>query len=730
MKKNLLVLLTTLLTTLQLVSSDVFSQNSDEANTASFDTSSATQSLSQSLNKIQNTDNKQSDLLLAKILEKTSTDVMDSNNLSQPLSDAINSNKTKAENYIAQTKKISDEELNALRQLFLQAENAIKKNNDAEYFLLAEKLKDYPLAPFLQYQWLKKHLDNETKIKEFLKQHKSSRYASRLKRKWLHHLAKHKQWTIFLQFYNTSKNTKLRCYYHQAQLETGNKKVALKGAKELWVVGYSQPAECDPLFARLIKSSLFTQDLLWQRFDAAVQNNKISLAVYVKSFMSQAYHADAQLWLNLHHNPSHYISHLLDLSKTDQSALMFTHAINRLVNNDFATAITLWDTHKQEFNIDKTLADKLEKRLALQLAFEREMDAYHRLSQLNTTTYTSRAWRVRAALIKQNWDKVITAIQALNETEIKKQQWQYWLARAYLETDKVEKAQAILTELSTKRSYYGFLAANKINSLYQLSDNPIIISSEEITRLKYRKEFRVAFELKILARETEAKLQWWHALRQLNNNEIPTAAKLAQQWQWDEIAIFTIAKAKHWDDIEMRFPLSFVDKIHKNSKLHGLNPSIIFGLIRRESAFNDDALSPAGARGLMQIMPQTGRQIARHFNEPWQGSNSLFNPALNLRYGSYYYQKLLTRFDGNHVIALAAYNAGSNRVKKWLPETEALPADIWIETIPFYETRKYIAAVLTYALIYQQRTQYSNAAVGKLSMNYLVRDVLPLSSVQ
>jgi soluble lytic murein transglycosylase len=268
-----------------------------------------------------------------------------------------------------------------------------------------------------------------------------------------------------------------------------------------------------------------------------------------------------------------------------------------------------------------------------------------------------------------------------------------------------------------------YLAADKVNSMYQLSDNPVDVSDADISALKNSKEFRVAFELKMLERKNEAKLQWWHAVRPLNKKHILVAAKLAQQWQWDEIAIFTIAKAKYWDDIEVRFPLSYTDKIHENSVQHKLNPVIIYGLIRRESAFNEKATSPTGARGLMQIMPRTGRDIARNLKERWRGKNSLYNPVTNLKYGSYYYQKLLTQFDGHYALALAAYNAGPHRVKKWLPETEALPADIWIETIPFHETREYVTAVLAYALIYQQRTQ-SN----ELSMNDFTRDIQPLTT--
>jgi soluble lytic murein transglycosylase len=122
----------------------------------------------------------------------------------------------------------------------------------------------------------------------------------------------------------------------------------------------------------------------------------------------------------------------------------------------------------------------------------------------------------------------------------------------------------------------------------------------------------------------------------------------------------------------------------------------------------------------MQIMPETGRQIAQNLNEPWKAESSLFNPDVNIKYGSFYYKQLLNRFDGHFALATAAYNAGPNRVIKWLPNHRSLPADVWIETIPYKETRKYVTSVFSYAIIYQQLLQKST-----LKMTKLLFDVRP-----
>ena len=618
---------------------------------------------------------------------------------------------------------LSDEELAQLRPIFLRAERAVKKKQYTKFSKLADELTDYPLYPYLQYQWLRKNLHKEDQVKEFLKQNPSSRYSGLLKRQWLRHLANKKQWQTYLQFYSDTTNASLSCYYHQAQYDAGEKQAALEGATKLWAVGYSQPKACDPLFALLKKSSLFNQALFWQRFDAALQNNKTSLAKYVKTLMTAGDQKTAEFWLKLHRDPEQNIPELLTRPETTQTALMFSHAIHRLASRDVYQAIDLWDNNKQRFDVSQKRADKLEKRLALKLAFKNESDAFDRLGQLNDSDYASKAWRIRVALYEQDWPRVITAIEDLNPADQKREKWQYWLARACEETGKPIQAEELLSELSSKRDFYGYLAAERLDRQYQLSDNPIKVTLEEIDNIRNHKEFRVAYELMLLEREGSAKVQWWHALKQLDESQIPAAAKLAKQWQWDEVAIFTVAKVEYWDDVELRFPLSYSDKIHKNATQQDLNPAILFGLIRRESAFNKDARSPVGARGLMQIMPRTARQIAKDLNEPWSGKNSLYNPVKNLKYGSYYYQKLLNQFNGHYALALAAYNAGPHRVKKWLPD-ESLPADIWIETIPFKETRHYVTSVLVYAMIYQQLMQSD-----ELTMSDLTGEVRPVSTV-
>jgi soluble lytic murein transglycosylase len=201
----------------------------------------------------------------------------------------------------------------------------------------------------------------------------------------------------------------------------------------------------------------------------------------------------------------------------------------------------------------------------------------------------------------------------------------------------------------------------------------------------------------------DARRLWWYKSQRLEHSELLAAARLAEKWGCHDVAIFTAARAKHWNDIELRFPLAYKEQVLKHAANAELSPSLVYGVIRRDSAFRAKVSSKAGARGLMQIMPKTGRMLARKLKHRWRSAAQLFQPEINLRYGTTYLKQLSDRFDNNLAMVAAAYNAGPHRVERWRPKTQSLPADIWVEAIPFNETRRYVKAVLAYMSIYNHR---------------------------
>ena len=619
--------------------------------------------------------------------------------------------------------------LNEQRSDFLLAEKLLAQGNNAAFTNVSATLVDYPLYPYLQYQRLKDDLQQTDQVLAFLASYKDTRYAGLLRSKWLDYLAKNERWNDFIRHYiardgvyaanlpGATENKALECQYTQAIYKTGDQLRALDMAKHLWITGDSLPQECDPLLSLLMMSSGFTPELIWQRFELALNKDNVSVAEYVRRSLSRADQEVADVWLRVHQQPT-----LIENSGflSPQMGRLFAHGVDRLAKSDLSLAIKLWDQRKHAFRIDSESAQQLERSLALALARSRNPGAYYRLSQLSVADAEVNEWKVRAALLEQNWRHVAEALAGLSAQERQDPKWQYWLARSLDKTGNSLQAQDAYAKLAEDRSFYGFLAADTVNKPYQFANKPVFLAENELENLANETDFQIVREFKLLNRDVEAERQWWYAVKKLSKERLMIAAKLAQLWHWDQVAITTLVKADYWDDLALRFPVYYSDQIHNNAYRQDLDPAIVFGLIRQESIFNKDAESSVGARGLMQVMPKTGMQIARDLKEKWQSDSSLFNPDVNVRYGAFYYKQLLKQFHGHFALAIAAYNAGAGRVAKWLPGVESVPADIWIETIPFKETRKYVTSVLSYAIIYQQLIQRKGLKIKELML-----DVLP-----
>ena len=235
-----------------------------------------------------------------------------------------------------------------------------------------------------------------------------------------------------------------------------------------------------------------------------------------------------------------------------------------------------------------------------------------------------------------------------------------------------------------------------------MAHRPLDFEQEELSSLNNIPAFVRARELFVLERTTDARREWQWAVKDMSKAELLKAASLANQWGWYDRAIMTVALARYWDDLELRFPLAHQKLVVSQAKRRNINPAWAFAVIRQESAFSPDARSHAGAMGLMQLMPRTARQVARNLKIRMRSKSDLLNVKTNIRLGVGYLKKVYDRFDGHKVLATAAYNAGGHRVKQWLPE-ESQDADLWIETVPFSETQDYLKRVLTYTAIYEQR---------------------------
>ncbi|MEQ1738452.1 MAG: transglycosylase SLT domain-containing protein [Methyloglobulus sp.] len=612
------------------------------------------------------------------------------------------------------------DKLNDQRQAFLQAEKYLSEKNEVGFLALGESLIDYPLFPYLKYQWLKDHTDQTDQVLAFLSTYKDTRYAGLLRSKWLDYLAENERWNDFVKHYEVTEDSADDCQFLWAQYQTGKQQQALGEAKRLWILGNSIEKKCQPLFSALENSALLTSDLIWQRFESALRDNNPAVAQSTAFLLKKTDRKGAELWLQLHQKPELIDESRFWLEKTAQTGRLFAHAVARLANSGLDRAIMVWDAKRPNFAIAAENIQRVERKLGLALLAKKDKRSYSHLDKVLLPDEEGRAAKVRAALLEQNWSHVNSALSGLTFAERQEPKWQYWQARALREIGKKQEANAAYAALAKDRSFYGFLAADTANVPYQIIDLPVKLGKDELEQLSEQPDFKACWEFKWLSKALEARRQWQFAIKKLSKEKLLTAAKLAQQWQWDQIAITTLVKADYWDDMALRFPVLYLNEVQSSAEKHNLDTALLFGLMRQESMMDKNAVSSVGAKGLMQLMPKTAMTIAQSLHEPWQSDNDLFKPELNINYGGYYFRDLLNRFGGHVALASAAYNAGPNRAKKWLPITTAVPADIWIETIPFKETRKYVSTVLSYAIIYQHRLKK-----GSLKLKNLLRDVTP-----
>jgi soluble lytic murein transglycosylase len=156
---------------------------------------------------------------------------------------------------------------------------------------------------------------------------------------------------------------------------------------------------------------------------------------------------------------------------------------------------------------------------------------------------------------------------------------------------------------------------------------------------------------------------------------------------------------QYWDAL---FPRPYWAELKKFSEKNGLNPYLVASLIRQESEFNPLAVSRANAVGLMQLLPKTGKVVARQEGVKHYSASQLYTPAMNLQLGTRYFRGMVDKFGGSFEHALAAYNAGSDRVEEWMGQGPYRDSPEFVESIPFTETREYVQAIIRNANVYRQ----------------------------
>jgi soluble lytic murein transglycosylase len=595
--------------------------------------------------------------------------------------------------------------LSSSQQNFLDAYQSILQDDRKAIAHYKRQLKDYSLYPYVLYHDYRRNFKDTPKqlIKQFIADDNNGYLSRKLYQKWLRHLAKIGYWTTYLEEYIPQKSITLQCYNIQALANRDQLKMALKYAKPIWENSTGLSSACRPLDNLLRKHKQLTGTMVWNRISLAMNKRKTSLAKKLGKDLSKKEQKMLQYWLKVYRKPHLVAKPLPNFLSPPIRKKIFTQGVRYLASkNPTLAKQSLKKFHKKYgLNRDQYLA--LNQKIALRTAYRYAPQAKDFLNEVNTNghkTEETLRWQAQIALKQSNWLDLLDTIELMPQTDQEKNQWMYWKARALEATGQIKPAQSLYRKLAKKRNYYAFLSADRLNLPYQFNPNPIK-KMDTRTLIKKYPELQRIQELLAIDWPLSTKREWYQLLNKVDKDELHVVGILANQWEQHAQAIRSMAKAKEWDALHLRFPTPFKEPVMQHAKKNNIDPAWVYGIMRRESAFSVDIKSPVGATGLMQIMPKTAKYMSKKLGSGNLSYKKLTQAENNIELGSAYLNYLNQKYQGNKVLATAAYNAGPNRVDHWVSESHSLPADQWVDSITFSETRAYVKAVLEYTTLFK-----------------------------
>lgn len=601
----------------------------------------------------------------------------------------------------------NEAELDAQREAFTKAWASARNGDRQEFQKALAGLSSYLLYPYLQYEDLRHRrskVDDEVMV-EFLETHRSWAFSSALEKSWLRALGKRGRWDSVLKYGAESKDTQVRCHVANARIRKGQTSGLLPEARGLWAVGKSQPDACDPVFSWLKKQDGISSGLAWQRVSLAMAARERNLARYASRYMDESERVWAERWYEQDRGGYRRLQTASTWPDSERAWEIADFGLRRLARNDPDRAWAIFSVLDKDFAWSKDLRGGLLAELALWSAVDRSPGTNERMAAVPDEYRDDRVleWWVRFQLLSADWTSIPNTIDQLSPKVKDDSRWRYWDARARLEAGQTEQGRSMMMPLAGEANFYGFLAADLMDMPYSICPQEPGISDEAVEDLLQKEGFDRALELRNVALPNWARSEWGRATRGFDNEGLRTAAALAEREQWFDMAIFALGNSGDLRWYEWRFPLVYEELVKPKAQAKDLDASWVMGLMRSESALAEDAISHAGARGLMQVTPHTATQLARRHSIPYSGRAELLEPETNVLFGTTFLRELLDRYEQNAVLATGAYNAGPGAVDRWVADGYTGDPVVWIDTLPYFETRDYIPRVLAFSTLYEWR---------------------------
>lgn len=573
---------------------------------------------------------------------------------------------------------------------------------------LAQGLEQHPLYIYLRYQALRPRLTSMpvAEIERFFADYPQAYLSARLRTEWLKVLARAGQWPTFERFYRPQADAELQCLALQTRVRRGQTAELLDATGDLWLVGKSQSAACDPVFDYLKTVGLLSDALVWERVWLAARAGKPALARFIaRKYAAPSDRVFADLLPQIHAHPEQTLRHALLRHDGARVRAIIGYGVVRLAVLKLDRAMAMWHDVQDKYRYTLEERGAVDRELALVAAAQNHAARLALLDRVPPAFIDEpiERYRIREGLEERAWTALARWTERAPTPPTNALRWRYWRARALAELGRADEANAIFAALAAERDYYGFLASDILGRPYAMTHRPVAPAKAEFAALTALPGIRRTHAFYLLGMRSQARQEWQFETARMSKRDLEIAAKVAYDWGWYDRAIFALGQSQSYDDLDLRFPVLHKEVVLNFAQRRKLPPAIVYSIIRGESAFVTDARSPAGALGLMQLMPATGAETARRIGLKLAHPSDLTAVDTNIAIGSEYLRIVLNQFGGSFPLAAAAYNAGPGRVRSWLPKSGCVPADIWIDTIPFAETESYVRRALFYAAVYEWR---------------------------
>jgi peptidoglycan lytic transglycosylase len=575
-----------------------------------------------------------------------------------------------------------------------------------------------PLAMWVDY-WELTNRINEVQPAEFaaFAQRWSGTYVEdRLRNDWLLELVRRRDLATFAaEFprFRMNDDREVTCFALAGDQLAG--KDVRDAAVAAWLAQKDADDGCAFLAATLFDAKQLAPAEIWKKVRLSIEAGKPRGARQAAALLSDSIAAAVG---ELADSPLRFLVKKAGTA-TRSDAELATLALLRLAASDNDTAAALL-ADRWERALPRDLASYAWSSVARQSAIRLQPEASEQFLRATRVLGKSGheievgddtlAWKVRAALRadqgRARWQQVVQAINAMSGSEQKEAAWVYWKARGLqaLARDSQDGAALLATSrellgsIAGQLSFYGALAAEDLGQPQVLPAQPAPLTAAEREAASAEPGFSRALMLIGIGLRNEGVREWNYTIRGLGDRELLAAAQLACDREvWDR-CINTSERTRAEVDMAQRFPTPMRKHVAAQAREIGLDPAFVYGLIRQESRFIVDARSGVGAAGLMQLMPATARWTAKKIGVPYSPA-SLADRDTNLRLGNAYLKLVLDDAGGSQAMAAAAYNAGPGRPRKWR-DGPVLDAAVWVENIPFAETRDYVKKVLSNSSYY------------------------------